>query len=186
MLPNVGPVAILTPPSRGFAVWSVFMKTAVSPAISSSTPRIRFKVARAFKALDDGVRHKWILVLAAKDLPPNLPLDANARVPNVLKNPHCTELRGTLLTTPDLFQVFNGGIVCTASGIEVKQDGNDRFVEVTFDDEAQQGVVNGGHTYATLLNALHGNTTYSDGKELGEVLTHDAKKGSNLLRELML
>src|SRR5262249_24920134 len=105
--------------------------------------------------------------------------------PNVIKNRHCTELRETLLTMPELFQVFNGGIVCTASGLDIKQEGNEQFVEVVFDDEAQQGIVNGGHTYATLLNVLHGSTVYSDGRELKDVLTHDAKNGSKLLAELV-
>lgn len=162
------------------------MKTAVSSSAPSTAPRFRFKVTRAFKALDDGVRRKWVLVLAAKDLPPNLPLDANARIPNILKNPTCRELRETLLGTPEMFQVFNGGIVCTASNVEAKQEGNDHFVEVTFDTEAEQGIVNGGHTYATLLNLLHGVTSYSDGNELKSVLIQDVKKGSKELAELAL
>jgi hypothetical protein len=161
------------------------MKTAVARS-GLSSPRFRFKVSRAFKALDDGVRRKWVLVLAAKDLPPNLPLDANARVPNILKNPTCRELRETLLGMPEMFQVFNGGIVCTASTVEAKQEGNDHYVEVTFDAEAEQGIVNGGHTYATLLNVLHGSTTYSDGNELKSVLMQDVKKGSKELAELVL
>lgn len=159
------------------------MKSGVSSAVA---PRFRFKVTRAFKALDDGIRRKWVLVLAAKDLPPNLPLDANARIPNILKNSTCKELRETLLSTPEMFQVFNGGIVCTASNVESKQEGNDHFVEVTFDVDAEQGIVNGGHTYATLLNLLHGVTTYSDGNELKSVLMHDVKKGAKEIAELVL
>ncbi len=81
--------------------------------------------------------------------------------------------------------MFNGGIVCTASGVELKQEGNEHVVEIAFDEEAQQGIVNGGHTYATLLNVLNGNTAYSDDKGLVEVLMHDKKKGASVLDELV-
>src|SRR5204863_4560595 len=119
---------------------------------TSSTPSIkqhRFRVLRAFKAFDDGHRRKWVFVVAAKDLPGDLPLDANARVPNVVKNPTCSEMRETLLTRPELFQVFNGGIVCTATAVDVSQEGNEQYVDASFDHEQLQGVVNGGHTYGT-------------------------------------
>lgn len=148
------------------------MSTASSPA------RFRFRIVRAFKALDDGTRRKWVIVAHARDLPLNLPLDANARVPNVLKNQTCAEQRETLLTRPEDFQIFNGGIVCTATEIESKQDGNQHYVEVVFDQDAGQGLVNGGHTYAQLLHALHDNTSYSDGKNLKAVLLQDARRGS--------
>lgn len=153
---------------------------------ADSSPSFRFRVIRAFKALDDGTRKKWVVVAAARDLPSNLPLDANARVPNVLKNPTCAEMRSTLLTKPEYFQVFNGGIVCTATTVESKQDGNDHYVEVVFDSESEQGIVNGGHTYATLLNFLHGVTTYSDGLDLKSVLTRDARSGGPELTDVVL
>ncbi|MBE3604571.1 AIPR family protein [bacterium] len=155
-------------------------------SVSSSLPVFRFRAIRAFKALDNGTQRKWVVVAAARDLPINLPLDANARVPNVLKNATCAEMRQTLMKSPEMFQVFNGGIVCTASSVELKQDGNDHIVEVAFDNEAEQGIVNGGHTYATLLHTLHDNTTYSDGKDLRVVLTQDARRGSAELADLVI
>lgn len=158
------------------------MQAASSVLPSCST--FRFRVQRAFKALDDGERRKWVIVAAAHDLPINLPLDANARIPNVIKNQTCAEMRETLLNTPELFQIFNGGIVCTATAVEAKQEGKDHIIEVAFDDDAAQGIVNGGHTYATLLHVLHDNTTYSDGKDLKAVLTKDAGKGSPAVLEL--
>lgn len=148
-----------------------------TPVTSLSHSSYRFKVVRAFKALDDGERKKWVLVVAARDLPVNLPLDANARVPNVIKNRTCEELRETLLLAPELFQIFNGGIVCTATSVEVKQEGTDHVVEVHFDADAEQGIVNGGHSYATLLHVLHDDTTYSEGKDLRSVLARDVKAG---------
>ena len=89
--------------------------------VAPSVKTYRFRINRAFKALDDGIHKKWVLVAAAKDLPRDLPLDANARVPNVIKNPTCSEMRETLLTHPELFQIFNGGMVCTATAVEVRE-----------------------------------------------------------------
>jgi hypothetical protein len=147
-----------------------------SHSVSPSVSRFKFKVLRNFKALDDGDRKKIIAIVAARDLPSNLPLDANARVPNVIKNKTCKELRETLLKKPELFQILNSGIVCTASSIQVTQEGHDQFIEIGFDQESEQGIVNGGHTYATLLHVLHDNTTYSEGKNLKTVLEKDSKE----------
>ncbi|MCX5654927.1 MAG: AIPR family protein [Planctomycetota bacterium] len=154
--------------------------------ISSSAPPVfRIRVSRAFKALDDGVRRKWLLVVPARDLPPNLPLDANARVPNVLKNPTCREMRETLLKTPDLFQVFNGGMICTANTVEVKQEGNDHVAYVSFNHDEEQGVVNGGHTYACLIHVLQDNMRYAEDKSLKTVLAQDARNGITGLDDLI-
>jgi hypothetical protein len=144
---------------------------------STSILPFKFRIIRSFKALDDGQRKKWIIIAAAEDLPPNLPLDANARLPNVIKNKTCKELRQTLLQSPELFQILNSGIVCTASHINVVQDGKEHFIEVGFAQETE-GIVNGGHTYATLLHLLRGDTTYSEGKDLRVVLEKDGA-GSN-------
>lgn len=38
------------------------------------------------------------------DLPMNLPPNANARVPNVIKNPTCREMRETLPKDPEVFK----------------------------------------------------------------------------------
>lgn len=156
-----------------------------SSGSTSATAKFKFRVTRAFKALDDGLRRKWVIVAAAKDLPSTLPLDANARIPNVIKNKTCSEQRETLLTNPELFQIFNGGIVCTASTVEVKQDGSEMYVEIAFDTDAEQGIVNGGHSYATLLHVLHDVTTYSDGKDLRATLISDAKNGLKAAAELI-
>ena len=139
----------------------------------------RFRSLRAFKALDNGLHRKWILVVAAKDLPRDLPLDANARVPNVIKNPTCAEMRETLLTRPEMFQIFNGGIVCTASSVEVKSEDNEQWVDVAFDEDQLQGVVNGGHTYGTTLHVIHDNSIYAEGMPLKLVLAKKDKVGDN-------
>lgn len=146
---------------------------------TSSLKHFRFRSLRAFKALDNGVQRKWVLVVAAKDLPRDLPLDANARVPNVIKNPTCAEMRETLLTRPEMFQIFNGGIVCTASSVDVKSEDNEQWVDVAFDQDQLQGVVNGGHTYGTLLHVIHDNPIYAEGMPLKTVLAKKDKAADN-------
>src|SRR6266478_5580217 len=95
-----------------------------------SSSRIRFRIQRACKALDDGRFRKWIFVVKASDLPLRLPLDANARMPNILKNATCAEMRETLLFHPELFQILNGGTICTGSAAEVSEEGGEKFAEI--------------------------------------------------------
>src|SRR5271166_5925011 len=140
-----------------------------SAVYAPSMKAYRFRSTRAFKALDDGIRKKWVFVVAARDLPRDLPLDANARLPNVIKNPTCSEMRETLLTRPELFQIFNGGMVCTATSVDVRQEGDEKWVDVTFDQDRLQGLVNGGHTYGTLLHLIHDNSIYAEGLSLKAV-----------------
>lgn len=139
----------------------------------------RFRTSRAFKAFDDGTRQKWVLVVQARDLPRDLPLDANARVPNVIKNTTCGEMRQTLLTRPEMFQILNGGVVCTATAVGVKQEGNEQWVDVVFDQDQLQGVVNGGHTYGTLLHVVHDYPVYAEGMTLKAVLAKKDKVADN-------
>jgi hypothetical protein len=144
------------------------MSTHVSPA--PSLKQHRFRSINSFKAFDDGKRRKWVIVVAARDLPRDLPLDANARVPNVVKNPTCAEMRQTLLTRPEMFQILNGGVVCTATTVDVRQEGHEQWVTVAFDQDQLQGVVNGGHTYGCLLHVIHDNPIYAEGLTLKAVL----------------
>ena len=116
--------------------------------LASSIKSYRFRTSRAFKAFDDGTYQKWVLVVAARDLPRDLPLDANARV-------------------------LNGGIVCTATAVTVKQEGNEQWVEVAFDQDQLQGLVNGGHTYGTLLQVVHDHTIYAENMTVKAALKKD-------------
>jgi len=94
-------------------------------------------------------------------------------------------MRETLLKTPDLFQVFNGGMICTANTVEVKQEGNDHVAYVSFNHDEEQGVVNGGHTYACLIHVLQDNTRYAEDKSLKAVLAQDARNGITGLDDLI-
>ena len=94
-------------------------------------------------------------------------------------------MRETLLTTPELFQVFNGGIVCTANTVEIKQDGDQHVAHITFNHNEEQGIVNGGHTYACLLHVLQGNANYADGKSLRAMLMQDTKQPNATVERLI-
>src|SRR5262245_35763047 len=161
------------------------MKSVSAISTFPSSSRLRFRIQRACKALDDGRFKKWIFVVKAGDLPLRLPLDANARMPNILKNPHCAEMRETLLFHPELFQILNGGIICTGSAAEITEEGGEKFAEIAFNPDAAQGSVNGGHTQATLTNFVFGETLFSGGRDLKEVLTQDAKSGNARLFEFI-
>ncbi len=150
-------------------------RTTSAPSLKA----FRFRTSRAFKALDDGTYRKWVLVVAARDMPRDFPLDANARLPNVIKNQTCSEMRETLLTRPELFQIFNGGMVCTASSVDVRQEGDEKWVDVSFDQDQLQGLVNGGHTYGTLLHVIHDNPIFAEGMSLKSVLSKKDKVAEN-------
>jgi hypothetical protein len=81
--------------------------------------------------------------------------------------------------------VFNGGMICTANTVEVKQEGNDHVAYVSFNHDEEQGVVNGGHTYACLIHVLQDNTRYAEDKSLKAVLAQDARNGITGLDDLI-
>jgi hypothetical protein len=138
----------------------------------------RFPVVRSFKAFDDGTHKKLILTVLARNLPLDLPLEANARLPNILRNKTCREMRKTLLTKPENFHILNGGIICAASTNETRQEGSDHVVEVRFGEP--DGIVNGGHTYGQLVHLLLGDTSYSHEKDLAAVLASDAQEDEDI------
>jgi hypothetical protein len=138
----------------------------------STNSSAQFSVIRTFKAFDDGKHKKHILTLYARHLPLDLPLEANARLPNVIRNKTCREMRKTLLLEPENFLLLNSGIVCTATSFEGRQEGNDHVVQIQFDEEG--GIVNGGHSYAQLIHFILGDNAYSHEKDLRTLLENDA------------
>ncbi|HKI37550.1 MAG TPA: AIPR family protein [Gemmataceae bacterium] len=150
---------------------------------TSTGTSAQFPVIRNFKAFDDGKHKKHILTVYARHLPLDLPLEANARLPNVIRNKTCREMRKTLLLEPEHFLLLNSGIICTANTFEErKQDGNEHVVHMQFD--AEGGIVNGGHSYAQLIHFLQGDNTYSHEKELLALLEDDAD-GDPKIKELI-
>lgn len=181
--PIVGPAGVLPNNLRGKAAEVIMSLLTPWDADAFSPSKVSFKVQRAFKALDDGKYRKWVLVVRLQDLPANLPLDANARLPNVTTNKTCADMRATLLSQPELFQIFNGGVVCVANGLNVRQIENSTYVDMEFDPDGGQGIVNGGHSYATSLLIAHSSTSYSAGKDLVTVLAEDLRSPSQEVKE---
>jgi len=97
----------------------------------------------------------WTLTVRAKNLPPNWKLGPNARYAN-LKNKPAKEMLSTLASDPDSFVFKNNGMMLVAKSL--KSEGND--VTIVCDEPGEgdfspgHGVLNGGHTYTVLLEAL--------------------------------
>jgi hypothetical protein len=94
-------------------------------------------------------------------------------------------MRETLLTRPELFQILNGGVVCTATSVSVKQEGHEQWVDAAFDEDQLQGIVNGGHTYGTLLEVVHDNPLYAEGLTLKAALRKDKAQDNPHLAPLL-
>jgi len=151
----------------------------MSHSHASAVSTFTFPIIRSFKAFDDGKHKKWILTVKARHLPLDLPLEANARLPNIIRNKTCLEMRKTLLVQPENFQLLNSGLICAAATFdEPKQDGKEQIVGLGFDDDG--GIVNGGHSFAQLIHFIQGDTSYSQGRDLRTVLASDAEDDSTI------
>lgn len=97
------------------------------------------------------VRH--ILMVPVRGVPVGIPLDPNARVPNLNKQVY-KDIRNSLLNeegTPNTFHLKHKGITVVAEKVEsVAEDG----FRVTIDDG--QGILDGGHTYTLILRERDG------------------------------
>lgn len=92
----------------------------------------------------------------AGTVPAGIPLDANPREPNTNRQVY-KKVRDSLLgidgTPTGAFHLKHGGLVIVAD--EVKQLGKDSDeYKIYFDPDRMQGVVNGGHSYALLRDAI--------------------------------
>lgn len=102
------------------------------------------------------VKNHFIYV-ALKDLPEDFPLGPNPRRPDISSKP-CRQMKETLEIEPQYFTDCNRGLYLTAEKIdfsEEREGGFDRKVTIDFgsSDEGDPvgGLVDGGHTYAILL-----------------------------------
>lgn len=95
------------------------------------------------------VRH--VLFCSARSVPLGLPLDPNARIPNISRRVY-REVERSLLNEevePGTFHLKHKGITIVARSVERKSE--DEYV-VTMD--AGDGILDGGHTYKLLENHL--------------------------------
>jgi hypothetical protein len=99
-----------------------------------------------------GIEHHIFLV-NCRDLPRNLPLEANARRPNTRKQVY-RQVRESLLNQEGeggTFHLKNKGIVIVAEQVETKANSGDEFIIHL--DRTRQGILDGGHTYQLIMDA---------------------------------
>jgi len=119
--------------------------------------------ATVYPPLDNGTQSRlfedWILWVRAADLPTDLPLDPNARHPNIT-TPTPREIAKTLRSQPGEFVKRNNGICLVTRSCSVKDNIASLLLNVVSEEEEMEdgrrgdGILNGGHTYYVLLNVL--------------------------------
>lgn len=95
---------------------------------------------------------KTIAYVDVCDIPKDFPMDINPRKQrmggNVVKS-----IRTSLIENRQIFEILNKGITLIVKSQELK--GKNLILD--FDDEACYGLIDGGHTYMTILNVLENN-----------------------------
>lgn len=101
----------------------------------------------------------WVMWARAKDLPRDLPLDPNARYPDITrKTPKA--IAATLRHDPGEFVRRNGGLTMVAQDVVVVNDVARLRLNVVDETEEREegrrgdGILNGGHTYAVIRKVL--------------------------------
>lgn len=103
-----------------------------------------------FKQTHDAERH--LFVMPVRELPPELPLDPNARRPNIRKRVY-QDVKQSLLNKegePGTFHLKNKGITIVAQSISQTGD-HDYTVTMK---RGVHGIVDGGHTYTLIRENL--------------------------------
>ncbi len=113
-------------------------------------------VEKACRSLKSEDRELWTLTVRLADLPREFAYGPNARHANP-KASTVKNMLATLATEPEAFVFYNNGMMVVAESITV--DGKSVLVECQQpeeddEDRAGHGVLNGGHTYHALLQAL--------------------------------
>lgn len=117
---------------------------------------IRAKLARRLPDPNfnktEGIEHHLMLV-NCRDLPSDLPLEANARRPNTRKLVY-REVKESLLDRSGdagTFHLKNKGIVIVADRVEMCRGSSDEYLIHL--DRTRQGILDGGHTYQIIMEA---------------------------------
>lgn len=113
-------------------------------------------VEKACRSLKVGERELWTLTVPLSDLPLQLKLGPNARHADA-GAPPVRQMLSTLQDDPESFVFYNNGMMVIAHSIKV--DGRNVVLECMEpeeddEDRAGHGVLNGGHTYLALKQAL--------------------------------
>lgn len=123
--------------------------------MTTETFALRAKFARRLPdpnfGKESGLEHH-IFLIDARDIPKDLPLEANARRPNTRKQVY-REVRQSLLNESGevgSFHLKNKGIVIVADSV-IQEGGPDRFTIKL--NRTSQGILDGGHTYKLIIDA---------------------------------
>src|SRR5262245_57173983 len=94
---------------------------------------------------DNHGMERHFMFVAAAEVPPGLPTDPNARVPNIRRSVY-KEVRESLQKTDGQFHLKHKGITLVAQSVEKKSES---VYLVQF--EKGHGILDGGHTYKLIL-----------------------------------
>lgn len=97
---------------------------------------------------------RYVAKAPVATLPQDLPLDVNAREQN-LHTGVARAIRRSLTDRPDIFHVLNRGLVVTAESAVFDQAS--RLLSLHLTDPELHGILDGGHTYRVIVEALQKN-----------------------------
>lgn len=102
------------------------------------------------------------LFARVEDIPDNLSdwMEVNPRKPKLNKSNNLSgavarSIVRTLAEEPEIFSLKNLGIYILVDNVESKRIAGDKHhIKITLSDKSQHGIVNGGHTYSAIMEAL--------------------------------
>lgn len=86
------------------------------------------------------------------DLPENIPLDPDPRVPKV-KGAITKRISNSLSTNDGRFHLLNRGITISVKGVEF--DNKRSFLTLDIPEDEVYGIIDGGHTYKALTTVVN-------------------------------
>ncbi len=116
------------------------------------------KSCRSFRL---GNKELWTLTVRLKDLPRTFTYGPNARFASLDKKP-AKEMLATLASDPEAFVLNNNGIMLVAESLRAESDSVELVCHEAETDEEMpgHGILNGGHTYKALQEALANPSEY--------------------------
>jgi hypothetical protein len=101
-----------------------------------------------------GVAH-YVGLVPVKDMVPNLPNTPNLRAANI-KSPVAKDVAASLRSNDGNFHLKNKGVTMLATSVAARDGGWDVVITVTGTTDPD-GILDGGHTYAVICDALAAN-----------------------------
>ena len=117
--------------------------------------KYEFACLKACRSFRLGNKEIWTLTVRLKDLPRTFTYGPNARYATLEKKP-AKEMLATLASDPEAFIFNNNGIMLVAESLRAESDSVELICHEAETDEEMpgHGVLNGGHTYMALTEAL--------------------------------